>query len=155
MKISKLYFIVMEYLNLFPDIFTKLRMVFESVLSRVPNQESIAIKLMAMLAIISFFEKAKNNNLGTGISMSEISITGSVFTVICIAILFFVLSPIYKVCGKVFGGMDSSDDTLLAIGDACNPLILPLILWGLDFYFMGKVFLLKTPLERIMRFFHF
>ena len=129
MKISKLYFIVMEHLNLFPDIFTKPRKVFESVLSRVPNQESIAIKLMAVFAIISFFEKAKNNNLGTENSMSEISMTGLVFTVIFTAIIFFVVSPIYKICGKVFEGRASLDDIRLAFGYACNPLILPLIMW--------------------------
>ena len=129
MKISKLYFIVMEYFNLFPDIFTKPRKVFESVLSRVPNQESIAIKPMAVFAIISFFEKAKNNNLGTEISVSEISMTGLVFTVIFTAIIFFVVSPIYKICGKVSGGRASLDDNRLAFGYACTPLGLPLIMW--------------------------
>ena len=84
----------MEYFNLFPDIFTKPRKVFESVLSRVPNQESIEIRLMAVFAIITFFEKAQNNNLGTEISVSEISMTGLVFTVIFTAIIFFVVSPI-------------------------------------------------------------
>ena len=99
MKISKLYFIVMEYFNLFPDIFTKPRKVFESVLSRVPNQESIAIRLMAVSVILTFLEKAKNSNLGKVISNTEISVTGLVFTVIFTAIIFFVVSPFYKICG--------------------------------------------------------
>ncbi len=129
MEISKLYFIVMEYFNLFPDIFTKPRKVFESVLSRVPNQESIAIKLMAVFAIITFLEKAKNNNLGTEISVSEISMTGLVFTVIFTAVILFFVSPIYKICGKVFGGRASLEDIPLTFGYACTPLGLPLIMW--------------------------
>ena len=116
MKISKLYFIVMEYFNLFPDIFTKPRKVFESVLSRVPNQESIAIRLMAVSVILTFLDKAKNSNLGKVISNTEISVTGLVFTVIFTAIIFFVVSPFYKICGKVFGGRASLDDNRLAFG---------------------------------------
>ena len=42
--------------------------------------------------------------------------------------------------------MDSSDDTRLAIGDACNPLILPLILWGVGFLFYGKSILTQNPI---------
>ena len=129
MKISKLYFIVMEYFNLFPDIFIKPRKVFESKLSRVPNRESIATKLMAVFAILTFIEIAKISNLGTEISVSEISMAGLVFTVIFTAIIFFVVSPIYKICDKVFRGRASLDDNRLAFGYACTPLDLPLIMW--------------------------
>ena len=44
MKSSKLYFIVMEYFNLFPDIFTIPRRVFESELSGLPNREEIVYR---------------------------------------------------------------------------------------------------------------
>ena len=84
---------------------------------------------MAVFAIITFYEKAKNNNLGTKISVSEISMTGLVFTVIFTAIIFFVVSPIYKICGKVFGGRASLNDNRLAFGYACTPLVLPLSMW--------------------------
>ena len=84
---------------------------------------------MAVSVILTFLEKAKNNNLGTVISTTEISVTGLVFTVIFTAIIFFVISPIYKICRKVFEGRASLDDIRLAFGYACNPLVLPLIMW--------------------------
>ena len=145
MKISKLYFIVMEYFNLFPDIFTKPRKVFESVLSRVPNQESIAIRLMAVSVILTFLEKAKNSNLGKVISNTEISVTGLVFTVIFTAIIFFVVSPFYKIFGKVFGGRASLDDNRLAFGYACNPLVLPLIMWRRRISILWKKYSYSKP----------
>ena len=69
MKSSKVYFIVMEDLNLFPDIFTNPRKVFESELSRIPNRENITIRLMAVSAILAFIEIAKISSLGTEISV--------------------------------------------------------------------------------------
>ena len=59
MNISKIYPIVMGGFNLFPDIFTKPRKVFESELSRISNREDIAIRLMAVSAILAFIEIAK------------------------------------------------------------------------------------------------